>query len=171
MISLKSVLLLLQFGIDVYIPHREYQVKPHSFSWFSGDCDAAVVHSGKGDGGGGAAKISYATKTKELITFGELLIVLSTKVNLLYLLNSTDRRSSAFDKAKLFAKNLSKNSNFDDSGISLPAFPSRTNLKLHNISVTPKIVKKVITNLDSSKASGPGCILMVVLKNCESELS
>ena len=92
MISLKSVLLLLQFGIDVYIPHREYQVKPHSFSWFSGDCDAAVVHSGKGDGGGGAAKISYATKTKELITFGELLIVLSTKVNLLYLLNSTDRR-------------------------------------------------------------------------------
>ena len=79
--------------------------------------------------------------------------------------------SSAFDKAKLFAKNLSKNSNFDDSGISLPALPSRTNLKLHNIYVTPKMVKKVIANLDSSKASGPGCILMVVLKNCESELS
>ena len=79
--------------------------------------------------------------------------------------------SSASDKAKLFAKNLSKNSNFDDSGISLPALPSRTNLKLHNIYVTPKMVKKVITNLDSSKASGPGCILMVVLKNCESELS
>ena len=79
--------------------------------------------------------------------------------------------SSAFDKAKLFAKNLSKNSNFDDSGISLPALPSRTNLKLHNIYVTPKMVKKVITNLDSSKASSPGCILMVVLKNCESELS
>ena len=73
--------------------------------------------------------------------------------------------SSAFDKAKLFAKNLSKNSNFDDSGISLPALPSRTNLKLHNIYVTPKMVKKVITNLDSSIASGPGCILMVVLKN------
>ena len=44
------------------------------------------------------------------------------------------------------------------SGISLPVFPSRTNLKLHNISVTPKMVKKVITNLDSSKASGPDCI-------------
>ena len=73
--------------------------------------------------------------------------------------------SSAFDKAKLFAKNLSKNSNFDDSGISLPALPSRTNLKLHNIYVTPKMVKKVITNLDSSIASGPGFILMVVLKN------
>ena len=54
--------------------------------------------------------------------------------------------SSAFDKAKLFAENLSENSNLDDSGISLPVFPSRTNLKLHNISVTPKMVKKVIMN-------------------------
>ena len=33
------------------------------------------------------------------------------------------------------------------------------------------MVEKVITNLDSSKASGPDCIPMVVLKNCESELS
>ena len=33
------------------------------------------------------------------------------------------------------------------------------------------MVKKVIKNLDSSKASGPDCILVVVLKKCESELS
>ena len=33
------------------------------------------------------------------------------------------------------------------------------------------MVKKVIKNLDSSKASGPDCILVVVLKNCEPELS
>ena len=33
------------------------------------------------------------------------------------------------------------------------------------------MIKKVITNLDSSKASGPDCISLVVLKNCESELS
>ena len=33
------------------------------------------------------------------------------------------------------------------------------------------MVKKVITNLDSSKASVPDCIPVVVLKNCESELS
>ena len=79
--------------------------------------------------------------------------------------------SSASDKAKLFAKNFSKNSNLDDSGISLPVFPSRTNLKLHNVSITPKMVKNVITNLDSSKASGPDCIPVVVLKNCEPELS
>ena len=74
---------------------------------------------------------------------------------------------SAPDKAKLFAENFSKNSNLDDSSISLPVFPSRTNLKLHNISVTPKIVKRVITNPDLSKASGPDCIRVVVLKNCE----
>ena len=33
------------------------------------------------------------------------------------------------------------------------------------------MVKKVIRNLDSSKASAPDCIPVVVLKNCESELS
>ena len=77
---------------------------------------------------------------------------------------------SASDKAKLFAKNFSKNSNLVDSGISLPAFPSRTNLNLHNIPITPKMVIKVITNLDSSKASGPDCIPVVVLKNCDPEL-
>ena len=33
------------------------------------------------------------------------------------------------------------------------------------------MVKKVIMNLDLSKASGPGCIPVVVLKNCKPELS
>ena len=55
--------------------------------------------------------------------------------------------------AKLFAKNFSNNFYLNDSGISLTVFPSRTNLKL-----------------DSSKVSGPHCIPVVVLKNCESEL-
>ena len=79
--------------------------------------------------------------------------------------------SSASDKAKLFTENFYDNSNHDDSGISLPVFPSRTNLKLHNISVTPKMVRKVAMNLDLSKASGPDCIPVVVLKNCEPEPS
>ena len=44
-------------------------------------------------------------------------------------------------------------------------------LKMHNISVIPKMVKKVITNLiDSSNVSGPDCISVVVLKNCEPEI-
>ena len=57
----------------------------------------------------------------------------------------------------MFAENFSKNSNLEDSGISLPVFPSRTNLKLHKISVTPKMVKKLKMNLDLPNASGPDC--------------
>ena len=36
----------VQVGIDVYIPHRKYQVKPQSSSssWFSAACAAAIVH-------------------------------------------------------------------------------------------------------------------------------
>ena len=111
------------------------------------------------------------------MTFDKLLIVFSTKVNLLYLFYSkvwplfcgisSGHRclSSLSDKAKLFAENFSKNSNLDGTGISLRAFPYRTNLRLHNISVTPKLVKKVIMNLDMSKAPGPDCIIVVVLNN------
>ena len=69
--------------------------------------------------------------------------------------------SFAFDYAKLFAKNFSKNSNLDDSGISLPAFPSRRNQRLHNIHETTKLIKKVINNLDLSKASGLDCTPVV----------
>ena len=87
------------------------------------------------------------------------------------LFNVLEVLSSASDQAKLFAKNFSKDFNLYDSGISLPVFPSRTNLKLHKISVTPKMFKKVIANLDSSKVSGPDCIPGVVLKTCEPELS
>ena len=78
---------------------------------------------------------------------------------------------STFDKAKLFAEHVSKNPNLDDWGISLPVFPSRTNLKLQDISVTSKMVKKVPANLHLSKASGLDCIPEVVLKNSELELS
>ena len=31
-------------GTDVYIPHRKYQVKPHSSPWFLAACAAAIVH-------------------------------------------------------------------------------------------------------------------------------
>ena len=78
---------------------------------------------------------------------------------------------SASDKTKLFTENFSKNFNLDDSGISLPVFPFRTNLKQHNISVTARMAKKFIINLDLSKALSPDFIPVVVLKNCEPELS
>ena len=128
-----------------------------------------------------AAKLAYATKTKESITSQKLgsqdfwqitnSVLNKGKSAIPPLFNGPDVLTSASDKAKLFSKSFSKNSNLDYSVISLPVFPSRTNLKLHNISITPKMVKKVILNLDLSKASGPDCILVVVLKNCESELS
>ena len=128
-----------------------------------------------------AAKIAYANKTKESITSQKLgsrdfwrianSVLNNGKSTIPPLFNGPEVLSSASDKAKLFAENFSKNSNLDDSGISLPVFPSRINLKLHNISVTPTMVKKVIMNLDLSQASGPDCIPGVVLKNCELELS
>ena len=78
--------------------------------------------------------------------------------------------SSVSDKAKWLAKTFFKNSTFDDSGIYLPVFPSRTNLKLR-ISVTLKIVKKVITNLNSSRVSVSDSIPVVIRKNSELKLS
>ena len=117
-------------------------------------------------------KLAYADKTKQSITSYKLgsrnfwriadSVLNKGKSAIPPLFNDLEVLSSASDKAKLFAENSSKNSNLDDSGISLPVFPSRTTLKLHNISVTPTMVKKVIMNLDLSKASGPDCILVVV---------
>ena len=85
----------VQVGIDVYIPHRKYQVKPHSSPWFSAACAAAIVHrnhffrlyqqnksseskakfrqaSNRCKRVLEAAKLAYATKTKESITSQKL---------------------------------------------------------------------------------------------------
>ena len=78
--------------------------------------------------------------------------------------------ASTYLHSLLELKDFCKNFNLDDLGIYLPAFPSRINLKLH-ISATLKLVKKAITNLDSSKASGSDCIPVKVLKNCGAEFS
>ena len=82
---------LVQVGIDVYIPHRKYQIKPHSSPWFSAACAAAIVYGNhffclyqKDKSSDSkvkfrqvsnhckrfleAAKLAYANKTKELIT-------------------------------------------------------------------------------------------------------
>ena len=128
-----------------------------------------------------AAKLAYANKTKESITSQKLgscdfwrianNVLNRGKSSIPPLFNGPKVLSSASDKATFFAENFSRNSNLDDSGILLPVFPSRTNLKLHNILVTSKMVKKDIMNLDFSKAPRPDCIPVVVLKNCEAELS
>ena len=128
-----------------------------------------------------AATLAYANKTKESITPQKLgsrdfwgiakSVLNKVKSPIPPLFSMLEVLSSASDKAKLFAENFSLNSNLDDSAVSLPVFPSRTNLKLHNISVTLNMVRKVVMNLDLSKASGPDCIPVVVLKNYEPELS
>ena len=192
----------IQVGIDVYIPHRKYQVKSHSSPWFSAACAAAIVHRNhffhlhqreKSSDSKfrqasnhckrvlEAAKLAYANKTKESIISQKLgshdfwqianSVLNKGKSAIPPLFSGPEVLSSASDKAKLFAENFSLNSNLDDSGVSLPVFPSRTNLKLHNISITPKMVRKVVMNLDLSKASAPASIPVVVLKNCELELS
>ena len=113
----------VQVGIDVYIPHRKYQVKSHSFPWFSAACPASIVHRNhffrlyqREKSSDSKVKFRQASnrckrflklsnlhmliKQKSpllprnfaLVTSGELLIVFSTKVNLLYLLYSTGWR-------------------------------------------------------------------------------
>ena len=193
----------VQVGIDVYIPNRKYQVKPHSSPWFSAACAAAIVHRNyffrlyqreKSSDSKvkfiqarnhckralEAAKLAYAKKEKNLI-FSQKLgspdfwriansVLNKGKSAVPRLFNDPEVLSSASDKGNLFSQNFTMNSNLDDSGISLPVFPYRANLKLHNISVATKMVRKVVMNLDLSKVSGPGCIPVVVLKNCELEL-
>ena len=165
----------VQVEIYVYIPHRKYQVKPHSSPWFSAACAAAIVHRNhffrmyqqnktfeskvKFRQASNcckrvieAAELAYATKTKESITSQKLgsrdfwrianNVLNKGKSAIPPLFNGPEVLSSASDKAKLFAKIFSKNSNLDDSGISLPVFPSRTNLKLHNISKLPRWLKR-----------------------------
>ena len=81
----------VQVRINVYIPHREYQVKRHSSTWFSATCAAAIVYRydffrfyQKDKSSDSkvkfrqasnhckrvleAAKLAYANKTKESIT-------------------------------------------------------------------------------------------------------
>ena len=85
----------VQVGIDLYILHQKYQVKPHSSPWFSAACAAAIVRrnhffrfsqqnissesevkfrqaSKRCKRVFEAAKLAYASKTKESITSQKL---------------------------------------------------------------------------------------------------
>ena len=77
---------------------------------------------------------------------------------------SSEVLSSASDKANCSFRN----SDLDYSGISIPAFPPGNKLELH-ISLTPKLIKEVITNLNWSK-SDPYFISVVVPSNFGTEL-
>ena len=131
-----------------------------------------------------AAKLAYANKTREqspprnvdITTFGDLLIVIWGKENLLYFLVLTELRFCLLllTKQDFLQKNFSQKSNLDDSGISSSAFHFRTTLTeqyFFNWIIFLLLVKKVINNLDLSRASGPGCIPVMVLKIREPQLS
>ena len=188
----------VQVGIDVYIPHRKYQVKPHSSPWFSAACAAAIVHrnhffrlyqQNKSSESKlkfrqasncckrvlEAAKFAYATKTKESITSQKLGSRDYWRIANSVLNKGKSAIPPLFNGPEVLLKQNYLLKTFPRTQIlmtlvSLYLF-SISNLKLHNISITPKMVKKVITNLDSSKASGPDCIPVVVRMKCEPELS
>ena len=67
-------------------------------------------------------------------------------------------------KAKM-AEISPENSSFDHSGNSLSAFWSRIILKLENMSMIIRVVKKVKISLDSSKASVRDYMSIEVPKN------
>ena len=93
------------------------------------------------------------------------------KENLLYFFILTELR---FCLLLLTKQNFSQKSNLDDSGISSSAFHFRTILTeqyFFNWIIFLLLVKKVINNLDLSRASGPGCIPVMVLKIREPQLS
>ena len=85
-----------------------------------------------------AAKLAYTNKTKESITSQKLnsrdfwqianSVLNKSKPAISTLLNGLEVLSSASNKAKLFVKNFSKNSNLDNSAVTLPIFHS--NLKI-----------------------------------------
>ena len=97
-----------------------------------------------------AAKFVYANKTKSLslsrkVTLNKGKFTIPPPHQLFYYV---------YDKAELFVANFFNDSNLDEWQISLPAFLSRTNLKLCNISVTHMLVKNVMTSFDPSKVKG-----------------
>ena len=87
------------------------------------------------------------------------------------LINGPEVLSSSVDKSNLFAKNFSSNSNLDDLGHPLPDYPSKTDSSLSNFTVSAKEVASLISGLDSTKATGPDNIPVMVLKNISPELS
>ena len=108
-----------------------------------------------------------------LKTLGKLLTVFLIQANLLYLLYSTTQRCSLMHLInqnwllKTFLRTLILMTQISFYLFSLPQLIWNCIIFLK----LPRLLKKVITNLDSSMAFGLHCIPVVLLKNCEPELS
>ena len=89
------------------------------------------------------SKITYSNKRKDSINSQKLgsqdfsqianSALKKAKSAIPLLFNGPEVSSSASNKAKLFTEDFCQNSDLNDSGISLLGFPSRTNLRPHNI--------------------------------------
>ena len=78
---------------------------------------------------------------------------------------------SSTDKASIFASKFAAHSNLDDRGCLPPDFPPVTEEKICDLKVTAGQISKLIKELDSTKATGPDSIPVVVLKHISPELS
>ena len=184
--------------MDVYIHYCEYQVKPRLSPWISNACTAAkadriyLIHFYH-QSSSCATKVTfrhasncckrvldvpeikrgYHFSQTCLPDFGKLLLVFSTKVNLLCFFYLVALRCCVLNLVKqnyllkFFLRTL-----ILITQVYLCLFSLfRTILKIYTIPVAPRLVKKVsIIDLDSSNMSCPNCIPVVVLKNCVSEL-
>ena len=114
-------------------------------------------------------KSSSLSRNLALGIFAKSLKVFSRKLNLLYLFYSTAWTCCLLHltKQNCFLKTFLRTLILI-THVSLYLF-SLLDL-IWNCIISPKMVKKVIINLDLSKASGPDCIPVVVLKNCELDL-
>ena len=87
------------------------------------------------------------------------------------LINGPEVISTSSGKAKIFASNFAANSTLDDQGHTLPDFPTLTDSSIDSFTIKAKDIAKSIQNLDSSKATGPDGIPVVVLKKLCPEIS
>ena len=78
--------------------------------------------------------------------------------------------NSDTEKANLLNAYFTSQTIPPDSNMPLPDFEFLTNARLNNIVITPSLVKRVLSNLDPSKASGPDEISNRVLKLCADSL-
>ena len=87
------------------------------------------------------------------------------------LFNGPEVLTSSKDKANVLAERFAANSTIQEGEHTLPCFPLRTECVVPKPIITPKNITTIIHSLDSSKATGPDGIPIVVLKHCCPEIA
>ena len=128
------------------------------------------------------AKANYASHTRSLVSSQRLgtkdfwkicnRVLNKSKSSSTPLVNADGSVSaSSYSKAQRLCDQFASNSTISDAGVELPTFPSRTQHSLSLPLISSKRVRKLIFELDSTKASGPDNIPVTVLRHCAPELS